>query len=59
VTYQPLWPYSGQNFYSAYYAGTQANSSLDWYTWAIGIEFVGGKPYIFALMPFFWDRNLG
>lgn len=29
--------------------------NLDWYTWAIGIKFVGGKPYIYALVPFFWE----
>ncbi len=55
ATYTPAWPYPGQDFYSAYYAGTSTNGYLDWYTWAIGIEFVGGKPYIFALVPFFWE----
>ncbi len=55
ATYTPSWPYPGQDFYSAYYAGTASNGNLDWYTWAIGIEFVGGSPYIFALVPFFWE----
>ena len=32
-----------------------ANGFLDWHTWAIGIEYVDGKPYIYALMQFFWE----
>lgn len=55
ATYTPQWPYPGQNYYSAYYAGTQGNSNLDWYTWAIGIEFVNGTPYVYALVPFYWE----
>ncbi len=55
ATYTPSWPYPGTDFYSAYYAGTSANGYLDWYTWAIGIEFVGDTPYLFALVPFFWE----
>ena len=55
ATYTPSWPYPGTNFYSAYYAGTSANGNMDWYTWAIGIEFVGNTPYLFALVPFFWE----
>jgi len=55
VTYQPAWPYPSTNFYSAFFAGTAENGNLDWHTWVIGVEYAGGKPYIFALMQFFWE----
>jgi hypothetical protein len=54
ATYELDWPYQGE-FYSIYFPGTQANGNMDWYTWAMGIEYVSGKPYIYALIPFFWE----
>ena len=54
ATYELEWPYEGQ-FYSVYFPGTEANGNLDWHTWVIGIEYVSGKPYIYALMQFFWE----
>ena len=54
ATYEPEWPYEG-NFYSVYFPGTEANGSLDWHTWAVGVEYVNNKPYIYALVPFFWE----
>jgi hypothetical protein len=54
ATYELRWPYQGE-FYSVHFPGTQANSNMDWRTWAIGIEYVSGKPYIYALMQFFWE----
>ncbi len=54
ATYNIFWPYQGV-FYSAFFAGTQANDSLDWRTWVIGIEYANGKPYIYAIMQFFWE----
>jgi hypothetical protein len=55
ATYEPEWPYQGNKFFSAFFAGTEANSNLDWYTWVIGIDTVNNKPYIYALVPFFWE----
>jgi hypothetical protein len=55
ATYKPEWPYQGTKFFSAYFAGTQANNNLDWYTWVIGIDTVNDKPYISTLIPFFWE----
>jgi hypothetical protein len=55
TTYQVSWPYKGINFYSAYFPGTKANGSLDWRTLAIGMEYVSGKPYLYALMQFQWE----
>jgi len=54
ATYEPQWDYSG-DFYSIYFSGTEANGNLDWHTWAIGIEYVNNKPYIYALVQFFWE----
>lgn len=54
ATYDLSWPYQGE-FYSVYFPGTQANGNMDWRTWAMGIEYVSGKPYIYALMQFFWE----
>ncbi len=54
ATYELKWPYQG-DFYSVYFPGTDANGLLDWHTWAVGIEYVNGKPYLYALIPFFWE----
>ena len=55
TTYQATWPYPGINFYSAYYPGTQPNSSLDWLSWQFGIEYVNGGPYLYSIMHFEWE----
>jgi hypothetical protein len=54
ATYELEWPYEGE-FYSLYFPGTEANGNLDWHTWVIGVESVNDKPYIYALMRFFWE----
>lgn len=54
VTYEPSFPYD-KSFYSIHYPGTQPSSSLDWHTWVAGIEYVDGRPYIYALMQLFWE----
>ncbi len=54
ATYELEWPYEG-DFYSMYFPGTEANGNLDWHTWVIGVEYVAGKPYLYALMQFFWE----
>ncbi|HLO18678.1 MAG TPA: hypothetical protein VK206_27855 [Anaerolineales bacterium] len=54
ASYEIKWPYQGE-YYSIYFPGTQANGNMDWHTWVIGIEYVNGKPYIYALMQFFWE----
>lgn len=53
-TYELAWPYDG-DFYSVYFPGTEANGFLDWHTWVVGVEYVNNKPYIYALMQFFWE----
>ena len=54
AAYNIFWPYKG-TYYSAFFAGTQANGGLDWRTWVIGIEYANGKPFIYAIMQFFWE----
>jgi hypothetical protein len=54
ATYELKWPYQGE-FYSVYFPGTEANGNMDWHNWVMGIEYVNGKPYIYALMQFFWE----
>jgi hypothetical protein len=54
ANYNISWPYN-KDFYSIYDAGTQQNGNMDWHTWVAGIEYVNGKPYIYALMQFFWE----
>ena len=55
ATYQAVWPYTGINFYSLYYPGTSANGNMDWHTWLIGMQYVLGKPYLYAIMQFKWE----
>ena len=54
ASYPISWPYS-KDFYSIYYAGTQPNGGNDWRTWVAGIEYVNGRPYLYALIQFFWE----
>jgi hypothetical protein len=54
ASYDIRWPYS-KDYYSIYDAGTQQNGNLDWRTWVVGVEYVNGKPFIYALIQFFWE----
>jgi hypothetical protein len=54
ATYPVNFPYD-KGYYSIYFGGTEANGSLDWQTWVAGIEYVDGRPYLYALMQFFWE----
>ena len=54
ATYNVTWPYT-RDFYAIHFSGTEQNGYLDWHTWAVGVEYVNAKPYIYALMNFFWE----
>ena len=54
TTYEMTWPYQGE-FYSIHFPGTQANGNMDWHTWVMGVEYVNGKPYVYALIQYFWE----
>ncbi len=57
ATYTVAWPpeYANINFYSLYKPGSDAFGNLDWRTWLVGIEYVDGQPYLFALVHFQWE----
>lgn len=46
------WPveYSNLNFYAFYRPDTLPGSRYNWQTWAVGIEYVEGQPYIVVLV---------
>jgi len=54
ATYEMIWEYESE-FYSIHFPGTQENGNLDWHTWVMGIEYASGKPYVYALIQFFWE----
>jgi hypothetical protein len=54
ASYNITWPYK-KDFYSIHFMGTEANGFLDWHTWVVGVEYSNGKPYIYAMMQFFWE----
>jgi len=54
ATYEVTWPYD-RDFYAIHFPGTDQYGYMDWHTWAAGIEYVNGKPYLYALMQFFWE----
>jgi hypothetical protein len=47
-------PYANINFYALYKPSTP-DVDLDWQTWLAGVEYVGGKPYLFALIHYQWE----
>jgi hypothetical protein len=55
TTYVAEWPYPYMDFYSVHFPGTDSFGGLDWETWLVGMDRVGGKPYIAALMHFVWE----
>jgi len=55
ASYKATWPYAGINFYSVYFAGAPNGNNLDWRTWLIGMEYVKGQPYLYAILQFFWE----
>ncbi len=54
ASYEVTWPYDG-GFYAIHFAGTEQNGFLDWRTWAAGVEYHEGKPYLYALVQYFWE----
>jgi len=55
TTYQALWPYQDMNYFSIHFPGTEQNGGLDWETWAVGMDYVAGRPYLAALVHFVWE----
>ncbi len=50
------WPetYANVNYYTVFKPGTPG-VDLDWRYWLVGVEYVQGQPYVFALIHFEWE----
>jgi hypothetical protein len=50
------WPeeYANVNYYTVLKPGTPG-IDLDWRYWLVGVEYIQGRPYIFALIHFEWE----
>lgn len=55
-SYTFQWPvqYNQVNYYALHKPGSQGQE-LDWRTWLVGVEYVDGQPYLFALLHLFWE----
>ncbi len=51
---EPKWPteYDNLNYYSFYRRAPEPGNRLSWYTWGVGIEYVGGEPFVAVLVHF-------
>jgi hypothetical protein len=51
------WPaeYTNVNFYTLYKPGSEIYGGMDWRSWLVGVEYVNGQPYLFALIHFQWE----
>ncbi|MCC6299419.1 MAG: hypothetical protein IT314_08975 [Anaerolineales bacterium] len=51
------WPreYANVNFYTVYKPGSDQYGGLDWRAWTVGVEYVQGKPTLFALINYQWE----
>ncbi len=49
-----IWPsdYSNMNYISFHRAAPDPGSQLNWRTWALGIEYIGGEPYLALLIQY-------
>ena len=49
-----LYEYTNINFYQVFKPGTEEYGGMDWRSWLVGVEYVQGEPYLFALIHFEW-----
>ena len=58
ASYVAEWPkeYANLNFYALHNPGNDpALGGMDWRTWLVGIDYVNGQPYLFALLHYQWE----
>lgn len=55
TTYTAEWPYTGMDYYSIHFPGTDEFGGLNWETWAVGMARQAGKPVLTALVHFMWE----
>lgn len=50
------WPelYANVNYYTVFKPGTPG-VDLDWRYWLVGVEYINGQPFVFALIHFAWE----
>jgi hypothetical protein len=50
------WPveYANVNYYTVYKPGTPG-VDLDWRYWLVGVEYVQGQPFVFAVIHYAWE----
>lgn len=46
--------YANINFYQVFKEGSEGYGGMDWRAWLVGVEYVQGEPYLFALIHFEW-----
>ena len=52
---QIAWPALYQNLnFVALYRPAPSGEDLNWRTWAVGIDFVNGQPYVAVLVQYYW-----
>lgn len=51
------WPseYANVNFYTVRKPGSDQYGGMDWRAWTVGVEYVQGKPMLFALINYQWE----
>ncbi len=55
ATYIPEWKYPKTGFYAVHFPGTDQYGSMDWETWAVGMETTGDKLVVTALVHYAWE----
>jgi hypothetical protein len=53
LSYTNVWPWSGINFYQVYRPAT-ASDTFDMNYWLIGMQYTGGKPYLYSMVHYIW-----
>ena len=49
-------PFEYQNLnYVSLYRPAKPDDEMDWRTWAVGVEYVDGAPYLFFLIQYHWE----
>ena len=55
ATYTPEWPYTGMEYYSLHFPGTDEFGRMNWETWAVGMTQQEGAPMLVALVHYAWE----
>jgi len=50
-----LWPYPNLPFVALYRPAPEDAAEMDWRTWALGIVWENGRPYLAALIQYHWE----